>query len=194
MRPQTFQRVIVILASIVTATFVIAVVIYFCRLCRKCVCPQVKIEKVVNVDIPTIDLSTSTRDRRVLSDPLYPPLGRSNNGDFVIQRQIQDPRGDNDSFRLVGYLSSSEAERDAGLNQWKLFGRMKDRNQGEYYIIPANNNVDLKIPLAPEIVRGERLRDLYTLPTEMRFDSPMLNRGPYTLTEISKGDLGSRYL
>ena len=127
MRPQTFQRAIIILASIVTATFVIAVVIYFCR--QQCVCPHVEIEKVVDVELQqalNVDLSTSTRDRRVLSDPLYPPLGRSNNGDFVIQRRIQDPRGDNDSFRLVGYLSSSEAERDASLNQWKLFGRMKD--------------------------------------------------------------------
>lgn len=114
------------------------------------------------------------RDRRVLSDPLYPPLNRS-----VDMMQ-------EDSFRLVGYLSNQN-------ENWKLFGRMKDRHQGEYYIIPADNNLDLKIPLTQDVVVGERLRDIYNLPQEMKFKSPMLKSSTYIMTEIPKGDLGSSY-
>jgi hypothetical protein len=107
----------------------------------------------------------------------------------------QNDRDSADSFRLVGYLSSSESNRDAGSNNWKVMARMKDRQQGEYYIIPANNNIDLKIPLTADVVAGERLRDIYSLPREMSFRSPMLNQSPYTFTEIPKGDLGSsRYM
>lgn len=118
------------------------------------------------------------RDVRVLSDPLYPPLNRSN-------------AGPPDSYRLIGVLSSTDQEKDAGNNQWKLFGRMKDRNQGEYYISPANNNIDLKIALTPEMTRGERLRDVYSLPTEMSFSSPMLNTTPYILSEMPKSDFSN---
>jgi enolase len=57
----------------------------------------------------------------------------------------QSPTANHDSFRQIGYLSSTSQEHiDAGYNQWRLFGRMKDRNQGEYYISPANNNLDLQ--------------------------------------------------
>ena len=150
--------------------------------------------------------SIATRDRRVLDDPLYPPLNRSTDQDYYsIKKEVRSgnmyssPTGNQayDSYHLVGILSSTSQEHpDAGNNQWKLFGRMKDRNQGEYYIIPANNNIDLKIPITNEIVKSERLRDVYSLPQEMRFDSPMLNHTPYIFTELPKGDLtsSSRYL
>lgn len=142
----------------------------------------------------------SNRDRRVLSDPLYPPLNRMDDQGFIATKtqikMYQSPTANHDSFRQIGYLSSTSQEHiDAGYNQWRLFGRMKDRNQGEYYIAPANNNLDLKIPLTAEVVRGERLRDVYTLPNEMRFNSPMLNNTPYIYTELPRSDLtDSRYI
>lgn len=108
-----------------------------------------------------------SRNRRVLSDPLYPP---------VINQDADS------SFKLIGYLSNQD-------ETWKLFGRMKDRHQGEYYIISANNNLDLKIPLTQDVVVGERLRDVYNLPQEMKFKSPMLKASPYTVTEIPKEEI-----
>lgn len=70
---------------------------------------------------------------------------------------------------------------------------MKDRHQGEYYIIPVDNNLDLKIPLTQDVVVGERLRDIYNLPQEMKFKSPMLKSSTYIMTEIPKGEIGSSY-
>jgi len=143
------------------------------------------------------------RDIRVLEDPLYPPLNRTDEPNFnAITTEVK--RGDiyvptngiaSDSYRLIGYLSNHESVKDAGGNNWKFFGRMKDRYTGEYYISPVNNNIDLKIPLTNDIVVGDRLRDLYTLPREMRFKSPMLNTGVYEYTEIPKTDFtNARYM
>lgn len=146
--------------------------------------------------------TVESRDRRVIGDPLYPPTNRtSEDVHRGVVNQIkagnlyQNTDDMNDGFRLVGYLTSNEHVRDAGGNTWQMYARMKDRHQGEYYIVPSNRNIDLKVPLTPEVVAGERLRDVYTLPTEMRFKSPMLNTGPYTFTELPKAELGNvRYL
>lgn len=150
---------------------------------------------------PVIKSNEDNRDRRVINDPLYPPTDRTerqtrDNTVAQIQRGNLYQNQDNtrDSFRLVGYLTNTEQEYDAGRNNWKLFARMKDRHTGEFYIVPTNNTIDLKIPLTQDIVVSERLRDLYTLPKEMRFNSPMLNRGTYTFTEIPKEDLSSLYV
>jgi hypothetical protein len=147
--------------------------------------------------------TTDTRDKKVISDQLYPPLNRMSSNDLIrVNHEIQvgnlyqNTNDFQDSFRLVGYLTNTdEYAKDAGGNNWKLFARMKDRNQGEFYIIPTNNNIDLKIPLTNDIIVGERLRDTYSIPNELRFKSAMLNQGAYKFTEIPKADLGAaRYL
>jgi type II secretory pathway pseudopilin PulG len=137
------------------------------------------------------------RDVRVLEDPLYPPLNRTDRDNFDRIDEALKPLATtdvHDSFRLIGYLKSTSMERDAGGNTWKLFGRMKDRHQGEFYITPANNLDDVKIPLTQEIVVGQRLRDIDTIPNELRFKSPLLNDQPYLLVELPKSDLPSRYM
>jgi len=133
------------------------------------------------------------RDRRVLDDPLYPPLNRQD----ADQASLTGPRLAEDRFRLLGYLRSSpdETERDAsGNNAWKLMGRTKDRHgQAEFYIVPTNTNDDIKLPVTNEMMApgSERLRDLYTLPPSMRFDSHFLNKSEYTFTELPRTDLQS---
>lgn len=135
------------------------------------------------------------RDRRVIADPLYPPLNRSDKmtHQSLLDSQVFNYKTDglNDSFRLIGYLTNNDIHHthDAGGNSWKLFGRMRDRHQGEYYIVPSNNNYDIKIPLTPDVMNGVRLKDVYTLPNEMSFNSPLLNRSAYLFTEIPKSDL-----
>ena len=136
------------------------------------------------------------RDRLVLNDPLYPPLNRTDKSTHErTMNQIkqgnlyQSQNQSDDAYRLIGYITSNSEILDAGRNNWKLFARMKDRNMGEYYIVPTNNTIDLKIPLTQEIVVGERLKDVYTLPNEMQFNSPMLNKSKYTFTEIPKEQL-----
>jgi hypothetical protein len=172
-------------------------------------CPQMQPQQCVRTDvhplIPDSIPSAQTRDRRVLNDPLYPALNRTDEHNFnAVVGEIQkgnlyvdrDRAGMSDSFRIVGYLTNSENERDASNNNnWKLFARMKDRHVGEFYIIPANNNIDLKIPITSDMVIGERLRDIFTLPSQISFKSPMLNTSPYTFTELPKTDFSNnRYL
>jgi len=144
-------------------------------------------------------LSTSLyeRDKRVLNDQLYPPLNRVER-DIVANLPpppINASGRQEDTFRLLGYIKytgeNGNEERDAGNNTWKCMGRMKDRHSGEFYAVPANTNDDIKIPLTPDIVVSERLRDIYTLPTEMRFNSPFFNGSTYTFVELPKTELNS---
>lgn len=193
MKPNTF-RIIVVSLSALAFLILLAIAVFVFMQSRKCPvssCPK------VSCTLPSYPTS-EYRDRRVISDQLYPPLNRTDEQNYIaISRQVQSGQlyqitnDSKDSFRLVGYLSNDEPVQDAGGNNWKLFARMKDRNQGEFYIIPTNNNIDLKIPLTNEIVVSQKLKDIYTLPKEMLFNCPMLNKGPYVFTEIPKADLGS---
>lgn len=153
---------------------------------------------------PTVnstDNNTYIRDMRVVNDPLYPPLNREDSRTFNnMTREVEKrnmyvaTNGSDDSYRLVGYLTSNDVERDAGGNNWKLFARMKNRHEADFYMIPANNNYDIKIPITNDMVVGDRLRDIYTIPGEMRYNSPMLNKSAYTFTELKSTDYnGGRY-
>lgn len=143
-----------------------------------------------------------SRDRRVLNDQLFPPLNRTDRLTFdsvayeTKQRNINVPTNDvGDRFRQVGYITavSQEGEKDAGGNNWKLFGREKSRNESEFYMVPTNNNYDIKVPLTPEVVVGSRLKDIYTIPNELRFKSPLLNKGTYEFVELPKTDFADSY-
>lgn len=173
MKPKTFR----VLVTVINFVFVIAVmgaIIYFLTKPKQVV--------IINQQSPPTVVQQQqqqqpvSRDRLVINDPLYPPLNRSDNHGF-------------DTYRLVGYLSNHDPMPDKGGNNWKMFARMKDRHQGDYYISPVDRTIDIKIPLTNEVVVGERLRDIYTIPQEMRFRSPMLNNGPYEFTEIPRSQL-----
>lgn len=140
------------------------------------------------------------RDNRVLYDQLYPPLNRIDAGTHqamnmqVSNRNMYVPLNDiGDSYRIVGYLTSEEQQPDKGGNSWKMFARQKDRHFADYYIVPTNRNYDIKIHLKDDVVVGTRLRDIYTIPNELRFNSPFLHKTPYTFIENSKTDYSSSY-
>lgn len=141
---------------------------------------------------------TQERDYRVLSDPLYPPLNRVDSATYnMLQRNIQQRnilvptsvRETNDTYRLVGYLVNKDGDVDTGGNNWKLMARMKDKNTADFYMIPANKNYDMKINVTDEIVDGQRLRDIYTIPNQVKFKTPLLNDSPYDFVEVEKSDL-----
>lgn len=137
------------------------------------------------------------RDLRVLEDPLYPPLNRGTAPlmPSALPPPIRTSYAADDMFRHVGYIkSSNDSNLDTGHNVWKLMGRNTNRNTGEYYIVPANTNADIKIPLAGGVVKEpRRLGDVDNLPTELRFDSPLLNKDPYVVTELPRSDSTSPY-
>jgi hypothetical protein len=142
--------------------------------------------------------SVASRDLKVVADPLYPPLNREDASNFnAVRKEVEQHNmyvslnDINDSYRLLGYITYSEPEPiDKGGNSWQLFGRMKNRNNADFYIISTNNNYNMKIPLTPEIMNNKRF-DLYNIPTEMQFNYPMLNRGIYNFLEIPKTDYSS---
>lgn len=162
---------------------------------------------ITNQDIDTVNYtdtntSTSNRDMQVLNNPLFPPLNRTDRNTFnsVVRetrnRNINIPSKDiNDSFHLVGYITNKDINGniDSGNNNWKLMAREKDRNESEFYLIPTNNNYDIKIPIVPEIVIGHRIKDIYSIPKNINFNSPLLNKTSYEFVELPKSDFSSSY-
>jgi hypothetical protein len=138
------------------------------------------------------------RDRKVVSDQLYPPLNRTDNNTHEELVKNINNRGMyirindiNDKYRLVAYVTNSSEERDAGNNNWKLFARQKDRNISDFYMKPTDNNNDMKVPITDDIVIGDRLRDIYNIPKQLTFNSPLFNKNPYNVVEIPKADLSN---
>jgi hypothetical protein len=141
-----------------------------------------------------------TRDRQVLADPLYPPLNRTDRRTFesvvheTNKRNINIPVKDiGDTYRLVGYIINKDAQKDAGGNNWKLMARQKDRNEAEFYMIPTNRDFDVKVPLTPEVFVGQRFKDVYTIPKDVQFNSPMLNKSAYEFVELPKTSFADPY-
>ena len=140
--------------------------------------------------------NTINRDYRVLNDQLYPPLNRSdtnthtNLANNIINRNMYIKTNDmGDTYRLVAYVTSNSAKKDTGNNSWKLFGRQKDRHLSEFYMTPTNNNNDVKIHIKDDMIVGDKLRDVYAIPNNITFNSPMLNTDKYEVVEVPKADL-----
>lgn len=140
------------------------------------------------------------RDRKVLYDPLYPPLNRTESSihnsvvNAIDAKQLYTKtREFTDRYRLVGYLTNNDQNKDSGGNTWKLMARQKDKNRSEFYLVPSNNNYDMKIMVTDDIVKGDKLRDIYTIPKQLSFSSPLLNTTPYEVTEIPMNDFTNMY-
>jgi hypothetical protein len=141
-------------------------------------------------------------DERVLYDQLYPPTNRTETPVYnAMDREIKNrnmyvPTQQRfDDFRMVGYMVSQEGN-DSGGNNWKLFAKQRNNNNADFYMVPANNNYDIKIPISNDIVIGNnKLKDVYTIPDSVQFNSPLLNSNPYVFIELPKTDLTDpRYL
>lgn len=142
--------------------------------------------------------STRERDMKVLYDPLYPALSRTDRSSYegildnTRKRKFNVPTQTNyDTYRLVGYITNDD---DQNGRTWKLMGKQRDRNRADFYMIPVNNNYDVKIQITDDIVVGEKLRDIDTIPNEISFKSPLLTDTPYKFVELPKGDLTDDYI
>ena len=142
----------------------------------------------------------SDRDRAVINDELYPPLGRTERPIFdqlingMSNGYFSYPtRGSPDTFRMVAYLVNTSDKKD----MWKLFGRQKypGSSIGDYYAIQMDDRrSDLKITIKDEMMPRDKIRDIYALPNEVVINSPLFNSSPYKIIELDKADLTSPYL
>jgi hypothetical protein len=160
---------------------------------------------VVTQNIPPASLPAkgTDRDLRVLQDPLYPALNRSeydihnNVVSAIDEKQLyQSSQKYNDRFRLVAYVTSTNSgsdEKDAGGNRWKLMGKTKSRNNADFFLVPVDKNYDMKLMLDNNIVVGEKLRDIYTIPKQLSFKSPLLHTTPYDVVELPMTDFTQPY-
>jgi hypothetical protein len=141
------------------------------------------------------------RDRRVLNDPLFPSTNRSESAvhSSVVQQIANKNLYNNtqeftDRYRLVAYVTNPSEKKDAGGNNWKLFARQKNKNQGDFYMIPTDKTVDMKVMINNDIVTGsDKLRDIYTIPKNLTFNSPLLNETTYEVTELPMNDFTDSY-
>lgn len=141
------------------------------------------------------------RDRRVMTDDLYPALNRSetatHNGivsQIAAKKLYTNTQEFTDGYRMVGYVTNPDEKKDSGGNTWKLVARQKNRNQADFFMIPTNNNYSMKIMLNNDIVTGnDKLQDIYTIPKQLQFKSPLLNETPYEVIELPMTDFTNGY-
>lgn len=154
------------------------------------------------INLPNNHDLVTMRDRAVLNDPLYPPLNRTERPIFeeiVNNMNINIPtRGSEDTFRQIGFIvNTNKSEMDMGNNNWKLYGRQTYRGSsiGEFYVIPVNDfKADMKVYLKDNMMVGEKIRDIYALPSQVKFKSPFFTQDEYEIIELPKTDFNSRYL
>ena len=184
-----------LILSVVLLAVVAVVVVYKIKVAS---CPMTACPMPVYEQKP----QAQDRDLRVLKDPLYPPLNRTDRSTFdgVVRetenRNINVPtRSSDDTYRLVGYLINKNNDtKDAGGNSWKLMARQTDRNNADFYIIPTNKDHDVKVPLTQEVFAGgSKFRDVYGIPKEVQFVSPLLNQTSYEFVELPKSSFLDSY-
>ena len=146
--------------------------------------------------------SIGERDRRVNSDPMYPPLGRGASlvtqatRDSPIVRQHIYSNPPTDSYRLVGYMVSDESSGSLGDNSWKLYAKdsATNRNRSEFYAASTNKNIDMKIMITNDMIVGsDKLRDIYSIPEQITIKHPMFSSSSYQIVQLQSGDVGDRY-
>ena len=128
--------------------------------------------------IPLSYDAIQTRDRAVISDPLYPPLNRSS-------------ISPHDTYRMVGYLVGEESKTDV----WQLYGRQVNNTRSEFYVRPTDRNVDMKIPLQDNDFTSPkyRLRNMDNLPDITSIDNPMFTSSIYRVVSNPNTDFSSLY-
>ena len=142
------------------------------------------------------------RDVRVLNDLLYPPLTRTERPtiDLVLRHAPEfnmPTRDSNDTYRAIAYvINTNKSNIDMGGNSWILFGRQlyKGSSRGEFYMLPVNDTLGrMKVFLQDSMMSGEKIRDIYSLPTTITFNSPFFTEDVYTISEMPKTNYTSQY-
>jgi len=130
--------------------------------------------------VQSIQPPLEVRDRRVDSDPLYPPFQRERVHTM-------------DTFRPIAYLVAEEDNGGRG-DVWKLYARERARGgYADFYAVSADRQFDAKVSLTDEnVISRPKLRDVYNLPSEVRITHPLFKPNmTYQLVEYDRADWGN---
>lgn len=141
----------------------------------------------------------AARDLAVLRNPLHPPENRMScpqhrrMADLISRGHLyQHTNAMGDSYRLVAYITndSTGMPPDVGGNRWKLFAMEGMGRPHRFFISPIDVNNDIKIPITEDTLsmQSAKLRDVYSIPESLVFNTPLMRTTPYTVTEIPRTD------
>jgi hypothetical protein len=144
----------------------------------------------------------SDRDHRVINDPLYPLINRTDRPtfDYLIRNPIIRgiPTRYNDNLDTLRPIAIARLHVD-GLNPkselYYLLGRRTSRNssKGEYYLWSANDNNRIKIPLTDDR-NNPIIKDFDNLPEQIEITNGVFAGSVLDIQELKNADLTSPYL
>lgn len=158
-------------------------------------------KKITNVPTPTPIIMPDhigNRDRNVVHDVLYPPIGRT-------ERPIADmmhanygsfnypSRGSPDTYRPLANAIELvvNGENESKGEKYQLFGRQKYQgsSQGEYYLASTNRDDAFKIPIPTKAIP-----DIYIIPDTLTLTEGTHAGSTFKLQELPKPDYTSGYI
>lgn len=168
-----------------------------CPPCTPCPKPT-----IVGAYTPVRQNIVEERDRRVLTDTLYPPINRDTNENTI--RLLREPRlhpsqtqNAYDTYKLIGYLVNSQDKEDV----WKLMARIINRSQAEFFAESSNRKLDIKVPLTSQTARAadgtniQPFRDIDNMPDKVTIEHPMFDpTAIYNVVILPYSQLASGYI
>lgn len=178
---------------------VVFVAVSLQRKCPPCAdrgvsCPVVPVQDPAPQVVRECDVRS--RDLAVLNDPLFPPWNRQSASQHDAYRRALWLRSravtrDDDAFRLVAYLVRADDSKEA----WKLFGRKRDNNTADFYLMSTKRDDDVKVPVSRSTMPDARarLRGLDDLPDRVVFATPIVD-GTFDVMQLPNTDFATDYV
>ena len=142
------------------------------------------------------------RDRRVISDPLYPIINRTDRPtfDYLIRnpsiRGIMTRYDDNlDTHRPIAIAKLNTGGVISKSDLYYLFGKRKSKNssKGDYYLWAPNINNQIKIPLVDDR-NNPLIKDFDNIPSLLKIKDGIFAGATVEIQELNNADLISQYL
>jgi len=142
------------------------------------------------------------RDRRVISDPLYPIINRTDRPtfDYLIRnpsiRGVMTRYNDHlDTPRPIAIAKLITNDINNVSSYYYLFGKRKSRNssKGEYYLWAPNIDNQIKIPLVDDR-NNPLIQDFDNLPSSIQINNGIFAGSKVFIQELQNADLISPFL
>lgn len=142
---------------------------------------------------PSIDPVTE-RDRRVINDPLYPMINRTDRPtfDYLIRHPtfhgIPTRYRNQDTYRPIAVAKINN-------DFYNLMGRRSNPNssKGDYYLSSLDKHKNIKIPLVDDR-NNPLIKDFDNIPETLDINYGILNGSTLEIQELKNADLTSGYI